>query len=100
MGLEQGLHIMDAQLISVNKAATERLIAAHQKSKGKISDPMFQLRTQPRYQKIKKLIDDGDLGEIIRVNWIITDCFRTEAYYASGGWRATWRGEGGGALLN
>ncbi|MBN1565060.1 MAG: Gfo/Idh/MocA family oxidoreductase, partial [Anaerolineae bacterium] len=29
-----------------------------------------------------------------------TDWFRTQAYYDGGGWRATWRGEGGGVLLN
>ena len=49
---------------------------------------------------MKELIDSGELGEIVRVNWIVTDWFRTEAYYASGGWRATWSGEGGGVLLN
>src|SRR5438270_371488 len=38
--------------------------------------------------------------ELVRISWIITDWYRTEAYYASGGWRATWRGEGGGVLLN
>jgi predicted dehydrogenase len=40
------------------------------------------------------------LGRIVRVNWINTDWYRTDAYYASGGWRATWAGEGGGVLLN
>jgi predicted dehydrogenase len=61
---------------------------------------MFQLRTEPRYAKIRKLIQDGELGRITRISWIITDWYRTEAYYASGGWRATWKGEGGGVLLN
>jgi predicted dehydrogenase len=61
---------------------------------------MFQMRTEPRYQKVQKLIQGGELGEIVRVNWINTDWYRTEAYYASGGWRATWKGEGGGVLLN
>jgi predicted dehydrogenase len=61
---------------------------------------MFQMRVEPRYQKIRKLIESGELGQLVRVNWIITDWFRTEAYYASGGWRATWKGEGGGVLLN
>jgi predicted dehydrogenase len=61
---------------------------------------MFQLRAEPRYLKIRKLIQGGDLGEIMRMSWIMTDWFRTEAYYASGGWRATWKGEGGGVLLN
>lgn len=99
LGLERGLHVMVEKPISVHKADCERLMAAQEKS-GKVFGAMFQLRTEPRYQKIKKLIDSGELGEIVRVNWIITDWFRTEAYYASGGWRATWKGEGGGALLN
>jgi predicted dehydrogenase len=99
LGLESGLHVMVEKPISVHKADCERLMAAQEKS-GKVFGAMFQLRTEPRYQKIKKLIDSGELGEIVRVNWIITDWFRTEAYYASGGWRATWKGEGGGALLN
>jgi predicted dehydrogenase len=49
---------------------------------------------------VKKLVEDGRLGDIVRVSWIITAWFRSEAYYASGGWRATWKGEGGGVLLN
>ena len=61
---------------------------------------MFNQRTNPLYKKLKQLIVDGELGELRRVNWIITDWFRSEAYYASGGWRATWHGEGGGVLVN
>ena len=48
----------------------------------------------------REVIKNGELGKITRVNWIITNWFRTEAYYASGGWRATWAGEGGGVLMN
>jgi len=46
------------------------------------------------------MIDAGELGDLVRVSWIITNWFRTDAYYAGGGWRATWEGEGGGVLLN
>jgi predicted dehydrogenase len=99
LALEKGQHVMVEKPISVHKADCERLMKAAERS-GKVFGAMFQLRTEPRYQKIKKLIESGELGEIVRVNWIITDWFRTEAYYASGGWRATWKGEGGGALLN
>jgi predicted dehydrogenase len=49
---------------------------------------------------MKELIATGELGELQRINWIITDWFRTDAYYKSGGWRATWVGEGGGVLIN
>ena len=61
---------------------------------------MFNQRTNCVYRKIKEIVDSKAYGEIRRVNWIITDWYRTQAYYNSGGWRATWIGEGGGVLLN
>jgi predicted dehydrogenase len=97
---ESGLHVMVEKPIASHKAEAERLIAVAKKHPGQVFAAMFQLRTEPRYAKIRKLIQDGDLGRIVRINWIITDWYRTEAYYASGGWRATWKGEGGGVLLN
>jgi predicted dehydrogenase len=98
--LQQGVHVMVEKPISAHKADAERLIAAHQKNPKLVFAGMFQLRAQPRYLKIQKLIQSGELGEVVRMSWIMTDWFRTEAYYASGGWRATWKGEGGGVLLN
>lgn len=98
--LEAGLHTMIEKPISAHKADAERLIACAQKHPKQVFAGMFQMRVEPRYAKVQKLIQTGELGAIVRINWIITDWFRTEAYYASGGWRATWKGEGGGVLLN
>lgn len=98
--LERGLHVLVEKPISVHKADCERLIAAHNPSRGNIFAAMFNQRTDPRYIKLRELIVSGELGAIRRVHWVITDWFRTEAYYLSGGWRATWAGEGGGVLLN
>ena len=98
--LEAGLNIMVEKPISAHKADAERLIAAARKRPKQVFGAMFQLRTEPRYLKIQKLMREGHLGEMTRVTWIITDWYRTDAYYASGGWRATWKGEGGGVLLN
>jgi predicted dehydrogenase len=98
--LEAGLHTMIEKPISAHKADAERLIACAKKHPKQVFAGMFQMRVEPRYAKIQKLIQTGELGAIVRINWIITDWFRTEAYYASGGWRATWKGEGGGVLLN
>jgi len=97
---EKGLHVMCEKPISAHKADAERLIGAHQRRPELVFAGMFQLRAEPRYLKIQKLIKSGELGPIVRMSWIMTDWFRTEAYYASGGWRATWKGEGGGVLLN
>ena len=98
--LEAGLHIMVEKPISAHKADAERLIAvAEARPKLKFGG-MFQLRVEPRYQKIRELMQGGELGDLVRVIWVMTDWFRSEAYFQSGGWRATWKGEGGGVLLN
>jgi len=97
--LAAGVHILVEKPISAHKADAERLIAAHQKLPKIIFAGMFQMRTEPRYLAVRRIIRE-ELGEIVRVNWINTDWFRTEAYYTSSAWRATWKGEGGGVLLN
>lgn len=61
---------------------------------------LFNQRTNCVYRKMKEIIADGGIGELQRVNWINTDWFRTQSYYDSGSWRATWKGEGGGVLAN
>ena len=97
--LKAGLHVLVEKPISVHKADCEKLIAAH-RSKKQVFAAMFNQRTDSVYRKIREMVRGGELGKIRRVTWTITDWFRTEAYYASGGWRATWAGEGGGVLLN
>ena len=98
--LEAGLHVMVEKPISAHKADAERLIAAANARPELTFSGMFQMRVEPRYQKLRELVQDGELGELIRVIWIMTDWFRAEAYYQSSDWRATWKGEGGGVLLN
>lgn len=97
--LKAGLHVMVEKPLSVHKADAQKLIAAYTNPK-QVFAAMFNQRTDQYYLKIRQLVREGALGEIRRVNWIITNWFRTEHYYASGSWRATWKGEGGGVLLN
>ncbi len=66
----------------------------------KVFAMMFNQRTNHVYRKMYDIVHSGEYGKIKRVNWIVTDWYRTQAYYNSGGWRATWAGEGGGVLLN
>lgn len=97
--LKAGLHVLVEKPISVHKADCERLIAAHT-DKSKIFAAMFNMRTNACFKKVKDLIDSGELGQIRRVHWEVTNWFRTNYYYATGGWRGTWKGEGGGVLMN
>jgi len=58
------------------------------------------LRADPRFVLLRALLESGELGAVRRIAWIVTDSFRSDAYYRSSGWRGTWRGEGGGMLMN
>lgn len=97
--LKAGLHVLIEKPISVHKADAVKLVAAHRNPR-QVFAAMFNQRTDPRYRKLREMIEEEKLGEIRRYNWIITDWFRPEAYYRDAGWRATWKGEGGGVLLN
>jgi predicted dehydrogenase len=97
--LHAGRHALVEKPLATHKADAERLVAAHTNPK-LVFAVMFNQRTDPFYRKVREMVRGGELGEVRRVNWIITNWFRSEAYYASGGWRATWAGEGGGVLLN
>lgn len=98
--LEAGLHVLVEKPIAVGVRAARELIEAAKKHPKQVFGIVFNQRTNPMYAKLRELIADGDLGQINRVTWLITDWFRTNTYYASGGWRATWAGEGGGVLIN
>ncbi|WP_339309153.1 Gfo/Idh/MocA family oxidoreductase [Paenibacillus sp. FSL k6-2145] len=96
---QHGLHVMiekpagvyTKQVRKMNEAAT---------ASGKVFSMMYNQRTNPLYIKLRDLIASGELGEVRRTNWIITNWYRSQSYYDSGGWRATWAGEGGGVLIN
>ncbi len=98
--MEAGKHIIVEKPISVHKLEAERLIEEAKEYPHLKKSLMFNQRTIVAHKKIKQLIDNGELGKIRRVNWIITDWFRSQKYYDSGDWRASWRGEGGGVLIN
>lgn len=97
---ETGHHVLVEKPIAVGVKGARDLIDAAKKHPHLTFGIMFNQRSNPIYQKLRELIAQGELGEITRVTWLITDWFRTWTYYASGGWRATWAGEGGGVLIN
>ena len=96
---EKGLHVMCEKPAGVYTKQVREMNEAAAKT-DKVFAMMFNQRTNHLYRKMKELVESGNYGKIKRVNWIITDWYRTQAYYNSGGWRATWAGEGGGVLLN
>lgn len=98
-GLQHGLHVLCEKPAGVYTKQVREMIEVSEKS-DKVFAMMFNQRTNCVYRKMHELVHSGELGAIKRVNWIITDWYRTQIYYDSGAWRATWNGEGGGVLLN
>ncbi len=98
-GFENGLHVLSEKPAGVYTRQVREMNEAAAAS-DKVFGIMFNQRTLGTHQKMRELIQSGELGEIKRTNWIITQWFRTQCYYDSGGWRATWKGEGGGVLIN
>ena len=97
---ENGVHVLTEKPVAVSAKAAQQMNEAADRNKKLVYAAMFQMRDVPRWKHVKQLLDDGEIGPIQRVSWTITGWFRTQAYYDSGGWRATWAGEGGGVLLN
>ncbi|MDD6799029.1 MAG: Gfo/Idh/MocA family oxidoreductase [Firmicutes bacterium] len=93
------IHVMSEKPAGVYTKQVREMNEAAEKS-GVIFGLMFNQRTNPVYRKMRELVQSGVYGEIRRTNWIITTWYRTQKYYDSGAWRATWSGEGGGVLLN
>ena len=96
---DRGLHVMSEKPAGVYTRQVREMNEAAERS-GKVFGLMFNQRARAQHQKLKELVDSGELGEITRTVYLITSWFRPQAYYDSGGWRATWAGEGGGVLAN
>jgi predicted dehydrogenase len=97
--MRQGLHVMTEKPAGAHTQQVRELNEAARKS-DRVFGIMYNERTNGIYQKMRELVQAGELGEIKRTHYVVTDWYRTQAYYDSGGWRATWGGEGGGVLLN
>lgn len=95
----RGLHVLLEKPAGVYTKAVREMNAAADRS-GAVFAIMFNQRTNCLYRKMHEIMQSGVLGRFKRVTWVITNWFRTQHYYDSGAWRATWAGEGGGVLMN
>lgn len=94
-----GQHVLVEKPAGVYTSIVDKMNEEAKKS-GKVFGIMFNQRTNPLFAKAREIVQSGELGIPKRFVWIVTNWYRTQAYYDSGSWRATWNGEGGGVLLN
>jgi len=95
---EKGIHVLSEKPLAVTVSAADSMIAGAKASGCKFG-VMYQMRSEPPNVAARKVVESGVLGEIYRTN-LVMGWYRSQAYYNSGGWRATWSGEGGGVLIN
>lgn len=96
---ENELHVLTEKPAGIDTLRVKQMNEAAVKS-GKVFGIMYNQRTNPLFAYLKKLMDAGELGDMKRFVWMISNWYRTQTYYNSGQWRGTWKGEGGGVLLN
>lgn len=96
--MERGKPVISEKPIAVTVSAADKMVRAAQRT-GTPFAVMYQSRSEPVWQAAWQLVKSGRLGELYRTMLVYAD-FRSQAYYNSAGWRATWDGEGGGVLIN
>jgi predicted dehydrogenase len=96
---QKGYHVLCEKPSGVYTKAVRQMNEEAEKS-GKVFSLMLNQRTDPMYRKVRDLIAEGAIGTPHRLIWILTDWYRTQAYYDCCHWRGTWAGEGGGVLMN
>lgn len=95
----RGIHVLSEKPEGID-VLTARKENQEAKKSGVVFGIMYNQRTNPLFQKLRDTVRSGRLGELQRFSWTVTNWYRTQAYYDSGTWRADWKGEGGGVLMN
>jgi UDP-N-acetyl-2-amino-2-deoxyglucuronate dehydrogenase len=94
----RGLHVLVEKPIDITTDRADALIATCESHQVKLG-VFYQDRTAPDILKLKRLIDDGELGKPILISASVR-WYRPPEYYSSSSWRGTRKLDGGGALMN
>ena len=100
---DHGLHVLSEKPAGVHTKQVKQMNAAAERAKAEknlVFGIMFNQRTRKTHQQMRKLVQSGELGQIKRTMYVLTDWFRTQYYYDTADWKGTWAGEGGAVLLN
>ena len=95
---EAGKHVLVEKPMALTCEDADRIIAAADRHHVKVG-VVFQARMKDSTKTLKRLVDSGALGKIITAD-VFMKYYRSPEYYLQGGWRGTWKMDGGGALMN
>lgn len=98
--MKRGLHVMVEKPLGVYTKQVQRMLDVARATPSVKLAAMFNQRANPLWATIKRILASGEIGQLQRGTWMITDWFRPQSYYDSSEWRGTWGGEGGGVVVN
>lgn len=99
MAAEAGIHILVEKPVGIYAEEVEGVLECLSQSPELVCGVMYNRRASKAYRFVKEYLSQTGIGELVRCTWIITNLYRTNAYYASGSWRGSWGSEGGGILM-
>lgn len=94
------IHVLCEKPAAIAASEVRKMLAASEENPSASVGIMFNQRVNQIYKALRDKISNGELGTLRRYNWIANNWWRPDSYYASGSWRGTWQGEGGGILVN
>lgn len=99
-GIQRGLHVLVEKPLGVYTKQVGRMLDVAAATPSVVLAAMFNQRANPVFARLREVIARGEIGELRRITWLITNWFRPQTYYDASPWRGTWGGEGGGVLVN
>ena len=96
--IEAGKHVLCEKPMALTTADALRIREAEAKSDKKLS-VIFQMRYTKDIQYLKKVIEEGKLGQLTFCD-LYMKYWRDESYFKASPWRGTFAMDGGGALMN
>ncbi|HEX8967814.1 MAG TPA: Gfo/Idh/MocA family oxidoreductase [Chloroflexota bacterium] len=96
--LRAGRHVLVEKPLAESVDQADLMLEAA-RANGRLLAVALQHRTRVEVQAAHQLIRSGGLGKLQRVDLIGT-WPRRRSYFLTAPWRGTWRGEGGGIVIN
>ena len=98
LAIDRGINVICEKPIEIQLDKVDRIIAATQKAGVKLAT-IYQNRYSDANRAIKQAADEGRFGTLAWAG-CFTPWYRPDKYYDEGGWRGTWKLDGGGAIMN
>lgn len=100
LAIQAGKHVLVDKPLGITTSEVDRLDKLADDHPELTLGVLFNRRSNDLYQKVKEIVSSGELGELRRASWQITNLYRTYAYYETSSWRGSYKTEGGGVLMN